>query len=186
MNASTPLSGIPGIAVVGSRLFRLRQVFSFRFDSSADTNTAAAVVDEIVGSRMLVFVDPLYPIYEGAAILAVRDGDAFLAQSGGSVWEGAWAAVSREELVAYLTLCMEFHRIESGRPFTISQPIDTTRLMDLYNPRGRINRSPWARFRSAMASRLGRLTYRQQQRHPFAPVVLIARARSFWREMVSP
>ena len=179
MNASTPLSGIPGIAVVGSRLFRLRQVFSFRFDSSADTNTAAAVVDEIVGSRMLHFVDPLYPIYEGAGILAVRDGDAFLARSGGSVWSGAWAPVSREELAAYLMLC-------SGKPFTISQPIDTTYLMEPYNPRGRINRSPWADFRSVMASRLGRPTYRQQQRHPFALAVLVARARSFWRELVSP
>ena len=180
MNASDPLSGIPGIAPLGSRPFlEVSQVFSFRFDSSADTNTAAAVVDEIVARRTLAFADPLYPIYEGAGILAVRDGDAFLAQSGGSVWSSAWAPVSREELAAYLMLC-------SGKPFTISQPIDLAYLTEPYNPRGRINRSPWADFRNVMASRLGRPTYRQQQRHPFAPAALVARARSVWRETVSP
>lgn len=187
VSESAPLSGIPGIAVVGSERFPKADRFSFRFDSAADTNTAAAVIDEIFGSRRLAFVDRLYRDGngEGAGIVAVRDGDAFLAMSGGSVWVSAWAAISREELISYLTLCMRFHRMDSGKPFTISQPIDATYLMAPYNPSGRINRASWSSFRNEMAFRLGRPTYLADLLRPFTPAALVARVLKLWRKLTN-
>ena len=187
VSESAPLLGIPGIAVVGSERFPKSDRFSFRFDFAADTNTAAAVIDEIFGSRSLTFVDRLYRDGngEGAGIVAVRDGDAFLAMSGGSVWVSAWASISREELIAYLTLCMKYHGMESGKPFTISQPIDATYLMAPYNPSGRINRARWASFRNEMAFRLGRPIYLQTLFRPFTPAALVARVVKLWREFTN-
>ena len=189
MSEAFPLSGVPGVTLIDSRVLSRIPVraFRFRFDWTADARTAAAVVDQIVGTRCLAFRDSRYPTPDplGADIIAVRDGIAFLAKCGGNGWSSAWSPVSADELVAYLTLCIPFHVPGSGKTCSIHEPIDDALLMEPYNPSGRIIRAPWSSFRNAMASRLGRPTYVQTMLRRFTPAALVARVLKLWRRLTN-
>lgn len=119
MCESNPLAGVVGVEVVRSEKFLKGYRWFFRFASSADANTVAAVVSSITGNRSLVFSDPHYSSLVPASIMAVRDAEAFLAQAFRSHSSSSWAVVSREELIAYLALCMRFHGPESEGSFHI-------------------------------------------------------------------
>lgn len=180
MCESNPLAGVPGVSVVQSGKFFSRYIWYFRFESSANANTAAAVVDRITGNRALVFSDRHYVSYAPASIHTICDAEAFLAYASRSHSTSAWAVVNREELVAYLTLCLRFNGSESEQPFHISDSFD-----GVHRTAGiRINRSEWASFRNHMAVRLGRPTHLQKRLQPYGLGALGARLAALWRDFL--
>lgn len=175
MCESDPLADVVGVRLVRSKKIDHHCFWFFRFESSADAGTAAAVVDSLAGNRVLQFSDPNYRSVPGAAaISAMRESETFLASASFHHSLGAWAVVSRDELVAYLTLCLRWQGPESKEPFHIRYLHGRMHL-------GRINRTPWASFRNTMALRLGRPTYLQERLQPYGLGLVRAQMAAFRR-----
>jgi hypothetical protein len=171
---SNSLAGVVGVEVVRSEKFLDGYLWFFRFELSANANTAAAVVACITGNRTLAFSDRGYSSLVPASIRAMRDAEVFLVKACRSHSSSSWAEVSREELAAYLALCIRFHDPESEEPFHIFDFPGRAHL-------GRINRTAWASFRNVMSIRLGRPTYLQERLQPYGLGALGAWLAGVWR-----
>jgi hypothetical protein len=146
---SFPFTGVPGVQFLDTRIMPQLpvRIHRFRFDTTANRPTAAAVIEAVVGARSLSFVDEEYPAENDAvAIVAVRHQGALLAKCGGDGWSSNWVPVPTSELTMYLALCIQYLGLGSTEVCTIDEPADMSLMREPYNPSGKIDRPERSTF----------------------------------------
>jgi hypothetical protein len=161
-----PLADVPGVHLIGSRVLPSISIraYTFRFDDSAGSDTATAVVASVYGARSLSFLDADCPTAANsrALICAVRHEGRFLVKYGEQGWSTNWFPASVEQVVRYLQLCLRFHGPQSDEPCSIDEPVDPEFLDQPYQPVGKVDRRENSKLRWDLTLRLGDPSRRRQ------------------------